>query len=189
MSDRRGCTVFLTGLSAAGKTTIALELQRLCEQQRRTVTLLDGDVVRTHLSSGLGFTHADRDANIRRVGFVAAEVTRHGGIAICACIAPYDATRKEVRRMVEAAGDFLLVHVATPLAACEARDPKGLYAKARAGLLQHFSGIDDPYEAPADADLVIDTTLVPADAAAAHILDRLQQLDAAHHGGKVGASR
>jgi sulfate adenylyltransferase len=189
MPDRRGCTVFLTGLSASGKTTIALALQGLCEQQPRTVTLLDGDVVRTHLSSGLGFSRADRDANIRRVGFVATEVTRHGGLAICACIAPYDAARKEVRRMVEATGDFLLVHVATPLAACEARDPKGLYAKARAGLLQHFSGIDDPYEPPADADLVIDTTHVSAAAAAAQIVDRLRRLDAARDAATVGAGR
>ena len=125
----------------------------------RTVTYLDGDVVRHLLSAGLTFSKDDRDLNIRRIGFVAAEAARHGGLAICAPIAPYAATREEVREMVESVGaDFLLVHVATPLEECERRDRKGLYAKARAGLIPEFTGISDPYEEPDDADLVIDTT-------------------------------
>ena len=124
----------------------------------RSVTLLDGDVVRHHLSKGLGFARADRDTNVRRIGFVASEITKAGGIAICCPIAPYDATRRDVRAMVEAEGGFVLVHVATPLAECERRDRKGLYAKARRGEIPEFTGISDPYEVPEDADLAIDTT-------------------------------
>jgi len=145
----------------------------LLEQRGRKVTLLDGDVVRTHLSSGLGFTADDRSTNIRRIGFVATEVTRHGGLTICACIAPYDALRREVRRMVESVGGFLLVHVATPQATCEARDPKGLYARARAGQLPHFTGVTDPYEVPSDADVVIDTTVWSPENAALEIVRHL----------------
>jgi sulfate adenylyltransferase len=158
-----GVTVLLTGLSGSGKSTIARELVPALAATR-TVTLLDGDVVRTHLSKGLGFSRADRDVNIRRIGWVAAEVTKHGGVAICAPIAPYDETRQWVRGIVEAAGgpgSFVLVWVSTPLEVCEARDVKGLYAKARAGELTGFTGIDDPYEPPEDADLVIDTSVVP----------------------------
>ncbi|MDX6738521.1 adenylyl-sulfate kinase [Actinocorallia sp. A-T 12471] len=155
----RGVTVFFTGLSGSGKSTVARALgDALIERGDRTVSLLDGDVVRQMLSSGLTFSKADRDLNIRRIGYVAAEITRHGGLAICAPIAPYAATRAEVRRMVEAVGDFVLVHVATPLEECERRDRKGLYAKARAGLIPEFTGISDPYETPGDAELVIDTT-------------------------------
>jgi sulfate adenylyltransferase len=170
----RGVTVFFTGLSGSGKSTIARGLaDALIERGGRTVTLLDGDVVRRLLSAGLTFSKADRDLNIRRIGFVAAEVTRHGGLAICAPIAPYAATRAEVRRMVSAAGDFVLVHVATPLDECERRDRKGLYAKARAGLIPEFTGISDPYEPPDDADLVLDTSgMAPAEAVAA-VLDLL----------------
>jgi sulfate adenylyltransferase len=157
-----GRTIFLTGLSGSGKSTIARELvARLAAD--RTVTLLDGDVVRTHLSRGLGFSREDRDLNIRRIGWVAAEVTKHGGIAVCAPIAPYDETRQWVRRTVEAAGgpgSFILVWISTPIEECERRDVKGLYAKARAGEITGFTGIDDPYEAPLDADLTIDTTTV-----------------------------
>ena len=132
----RGVTVFFTGLSGSGKSTVARGLaDALVENGGRTVSLLDGDVVRQMLSSGLTFSKSDRDLNIRRIGYVAAEITRHGGLAICAPIAPYAATRAEVRRMVEAVGDFVLVHVATPLEECERRDRKGLYAKARAGLI------------------------------------------------------
>jgi sulfate adenylyltransferase len=165
----RGVTVFFTGLSGSGKSTIARGLaDALIERGDRTVTLLDGDVVRRLLSAGLTFSKADRDLNIRRIGYVAAEVTRHGGLAICAPIAPYAATRAEVRRMVSAVGGFVLVHVATPLAECERRDRKGLYAKARAGLIPEFTGVSDPYEPPEDADLVLDTThLDPGDAVAA----------------------
>src|SRR5207253_4722945 len=132
---RQGLTVFFTGLSGSGKSTIAnVLLARLLEMGGRPVTLLDGDIVRRHLSSELGFSKEHRDINIRRVGFVASEITKNGGIALCAPIAPYDATRREVREMVESGGGFVLVHVSTPLEVCEARDRKGLYAKARAGL-------------------------------------------------------
>jgi sulfate adenylyltransferase len=146
-------------------------LVKLLEMGGRPVTLLDGDLVRKHLSSELGFSREHRDLNIKRIGYVAAEITKNGGIAVCAPIAPYDATRKEVRRMVEAGGGFILVHVATPIEVCEGRDRKGLYAKARAGLLKEFTGISDPYEEPADAELVIDTTsTTPAEAAQEVIL-------------------
>ncbi|MGK5554411.1 adenylyl-sulfate kinase [Actinomadura kijaniata] len=170
----RGLTVFFTGLSGSGKSTVARGLaDALVERGGRTVTLLDGDVVRRLLSAGLTFSRADRDLNIRRIGYVAAEVTRHGGTAICAPIAPYAATRAEVRRMVEAAGDFVLVHVATPLEECERRDRKGLYAKARAGLIPEFTGVSDPYEAPTDADLVLDTSRLSPDEAVGKVLDLL----------------
>jgi sulfate adenylyltransferase len=122
------------------------------------VTLLDGDIVRKNLSSELGFSREHRDLNISRIGYVASEITKNGGIALCAPIAPYDATRRAVRRIIEAAGGFVLVHTATPLEVCEARDRKGLYAKARAGIVKEFTGISDPYEVPADAELTIDTS-------------------------------
>jgi sulfate adenylyltransferase len=158
---RRGVTVFFTGLSGSGKSTIANALRvRLLEDGRRTVTLLDGDLVRTHLSSELGFSREHRTLNVRRIAFVAAEITRHGGVAICAPIAPYADLRREARALVEAAGIFLLVYVATPIDVCEARDPKGLYQRARAGTLPEFTGISDPYDVPDDADLTIDTSQV-----------------------------
>lgn len=170
----RGITVFFTGLSGSGKSTVARGLaDALIERGGRTVTLLDGDVVRRMLSSGLTFSRADRDLNIRRIGFVAAEITRHGGTAVCAPIAPYAATRAEVRRMVSAVGDFILVHVATPLEECERRDRKGLYAKARAGLIPEFTGISDPYEEPDDADLTLDTSRMAPDEAVGKVLDLL----------------
>ncbi|MEU9874340.1 adenylyl-sulfate kinase [Actinomadura sp. NPDC048021] len=170
----RGITVFFTGLSGSGKSTVARGLaDALVERGGRTVTLLDGDVVRRMLSAGLTFSRADRDLNIRRIGFVAAEITRHGGTAICAPIAPYAATRAEVRRMVSAVGDFILVHVATPLEECERRDRKGLYAKARAGQIPEFTGISDPYEEPDDADLTLDTSRLTPDEAVARVLDLL----------------
>ncbi|RCV56018.1 adenylyl-sulfate kinase [Marinitenerispora sediminis] len=155
---RRGLTLFFTGLSGSGKSTVARGVADAVRRAGRTVTLLDGDVVRRMLSSGLTFSRADRDLNIRRIGYVAAEISRHGGVAVCAPIAPYAATRAEVRAMAEETGDFFLVHVATPLEVCEARDRKGLYAKARMGEIPEFTGISDPYEAPDDADLVIDTS-------------------------------
>ncbi|MFG1752865.1 adenylyl-sulfate kinase [Streptosporangium sandarakinum] len=172
---RRGLVVFFTGLSGSGKSTVARGLRdALLERGSRTVTYLDGDVVRRLLSAGLSFSRQDRDLNIRRIGFVAAEVARHGGLAICAPIAPYAATRAEVRAMVEAVGgDFLLVHVATPLEECERRDRKGLYARARAGLIPEFTGVSDPYEEPDDADLVIDTTGVSVEDAVGRVLDPL----------------
>ncbi|MER5320894.1 adenylyl-sulfate kinase [Streptosporangium roseum] len=174
---RRGLVVFFTGLSGSGKSTVARGLRdALLERGSRTITYLDGDVVRHLLSAGLSFSKKDRDLNIRRIGFVAAEAARHGGLAICAPIAPYAATRDEVRAMVEAVGaDFLLVHVATPLAECERRDRKGLYAKARAGLIPEFTGVSDPYEEPDDADLVVDTTSISVDRAVQQVLDPLVQ--------------
>ncbi|MDQ1635545.1 MAG: sulfate adenylyltransferase, partial [Frankiaceae bacterium] len=140
--DRQGLVIFFTGLSGSGKSTLARALvDRVLERGDRTVTSLDGDVVRHHLSKGLGFSPEDRETNILRIGFVAAEISRHGGLAICSPIAPYEATRAQVRRMVEqAGGGFVLVHVATPIEECERRDRKGLYAKARAGLIADFTG-------------------------------------------------
>jgi sulfate adenylyltransferase len=150
-------------------------LVKLLEAGGRQVTLLDGDIVRKHLSSELGFSKEHRDLNITRIGFVAAEVAKHGGIAICAPIAPYDAVRQDVRRMVERVdGRFVLVHVSTPLEVCEQRDAKGLYARARAGEIPDFTGISDPYEIPTDADLTIDTTRVPPERAATQILALLR---------------
>ncbi len=163
----QGFTVFLSGLSGSGKSTIANVLRvKLLELGGRGVTLLDGDLVRANLSSELGFSKQHRDLNIRRIGFVASEITRAGGVAICAPIAPYDVVRREVREMVQPCGGFVLVHVATPLEVCEARDRKGMYAKARAGIIKEFTGISDPYEAPEDAHVVIDTSdLAPLEAA------------------------
>jgi sulfate adenylyltransferase len=173
---RQGFTVFFTGLSGSGKSTIANALLvKFLEIGGRPVTLLDGDLVRKHLSSELGFSKEHRDINIRRIGFVASEITRNGGIAICAPIAPYDSVRKEVRRMVEEGGGFVLVHIATPLEICEGRDRKGLYAKARAGIVKEFTGISDPYEEPEDAELEIDTTELSPDEAAQQIILHLER--------------
>ncbi len=174
---QRGFTVFFTGLSGAGKSTLANALTiKLMETGGRPVTLLDGDIVRTHLSSELGFSHAHRDLNIRRIGFVASEITKNGGIALCAPIAPYAATRREVREMISAVGGFIEVYVATPLEVCEARDRKGLYAKARAGLIQGFTGIDDPYEPPEDSELRLDTSTLTPEAAVQRLLLKLEAL-------------
>jgi sulfate adenylyltransferase len=173
--DQQGFTVFFTGLSGAGKSTIANVLRvKLLEMGGRPVTLLDGDIVRCHLSSELGFSKEHRDVNIRRIGFVASEITKNGGIALCAPIAPYEATRREVRRMVEAGGGFMLVHVATPLEICEVRDRKGLYAKARAGVIADFTGVSDPYEPPGDPDLVLDTTALTPEECAQTIVMHLE---------------
>lgn len=174
---RQGFTVFFTGLSGSGKSTIANALLvKLLELGGRPVTLLDGDVVRKHLSSELGFSREHRDLNILRIGYVASEITKNGGIAICAPIAPYAATRRKVRAMIEPLGGFVEVHVATPLAVCEARDRKGLYAKARAGLIKEFTGISDPYEAPEDPEVAIDTAELTPDLAAHRILIKLESL-------------
>jgi sulfate adenylyltransferase len=155
----RGLAIFFTGLSGSGKSTIARGLaEALTERGDRTVSLLDGDQVRHLLSAGLTFSRADRDLNIARIGYVAAEVARHGGIAICAPIAPYAQARTAAREMVSKVGDFLLIYVCTPVEVCAARDRKGLYAKARAGLITGFTGVSDPYEEPRDADLVLDTS-------------------------------
>src|SRR5439155_22143872 len=172
----QGFTVFFTGLSGSGKSTIANALlSALLELGGRPVTLLAGDIVRTHLSSELGFSKEHRDINIRRIGFVAAEITKNGGVAVCAPIAPYDSTRRDVRRLVESGGGFVLVHVATPIEVCEARDRKGLYAKARAGVLKEFTGISDPYEEPTDADIVIDTTSITPEEAAQDVILHLER--------------
>ena len=173
---RQGFTVFFTGLSGSGKSTIAnVLLVKFLEMGGRPVTLLDGDLVRQHLSSELGFSKEHRDINIRRIGYVASEITKNGGIAICAPIAPYDSVRKDVRVMVQPGGGFLLVHVSTPIEVCEQRDRKGLYAKARAGIIKEFTGISDPYEEPDDGDLVIDTAELTAEEAAQQILLHLEK--------------
>jgi len=172
----QGFTVFFTGLSGAGKSTIANGLLvKLLEVGGRPVTLLDGDGVRKHLSSELGFSREHRNLNIHRIGYVASEITKNGGIAICAPIAPYDALRKSVREMIQPVGGFVLVHVATPLEVCESRDRKGMYAKARAGIIKEFTGISDPYEAPQDAEVVIDTSVKSPTEAAQEIILYLEQ--------------
>lgn len=174
---RQGFTVFFTGLSGSGKSTIANALMvKLLELGGRAVTLLDGDIVRKHLSSELGFSREHRNINILRIGFVASEITKNGGIAICAPIAPYTLTRREVREMIAPLGGFIEVHVATPLEVCEARDRKGLYAKARAGILKEFTGISDPYEAPEHPEVVVDTQDCAAGEAAQRILLKLESL-------------
>ncbi len=169
--------LFFTGLSGSGKSTLARALMdRLLEQGGRTVTSLDGDVVRRHLSAGLTFSKADRETNIRRIGWVAAEISRHGGVAVCSPIAPFDETREQVREMVEdAGGAFFLVHVATPLEECERRDRKGLYAKARRGEIPEFTGISSPYEEPDDAAVRVDTTGRTIDDALDDVLTGLRE--------------
>ena len=174
---QQGFTVFFTGLSGSGKSTIANALfVKLLEGGGRRVTMLDGDLVRKHLSSELGFSREHRDINILRIGWVASEITRHGGVAICAPIAPYAATRRRVREMVEDAGAFIEIFVSTPLEVCEQRDRKGLYAKARAGIIKEFTGISDPYEEPVNPEMVIDTRALTPDLAAHRILVKLESL-------------
>jgi sulfate adenylyltransferase len=169
-----GFTVFFTGLSGAGKSTLADLLAKRLVERGGDVTLLDGDAIRKRLSSELGFTKEDRDLHVRRLGLVAQEITKSGGVAVCAPIAPYDDLRKAVRAMVGEVGGFVLVYVATPLAVCEQRDPKGLYARARAGTISHFTGVSDPYEVPQDAEITVDTSRVSADAAVDAILQWLE---------------
>jgi sulfate adenylyltransferase len=175
--SKQGFTVFFTGLSGSGKSTIANALMvKLMEMGGRPVTLLDGDVVRKHLSSELGFSKEHRDINIRRIGYVASEITKNGGIAICAPIAPYTATRRAVREMIEAYGAFIEVHVATSLEECERRDRKGLYKLAREGKIKEFTGISDPYEAPTNPELRLDTELLEIDDSAHEVLLKLEQM-------------
>ena len=174
---RQGVVLFFTGLSGAGKSTIANALMvKMMEMGGRRVTLLDGDHVRKNLSSELGFSREHRDLNILRIGYVASEIAKNGGIAICAPIAPYSSTRRMVRDMVEAVGGFVEVHVATSLEVCESRDRKGLYAKARAGVIKEFTGISDPYEVPENAEIVIDTGNISPDEAANQLLVKLESL-------------
>jgi sulfate adenylyltransferase len=157
--NRKGMTLFFTGLSGSGKSTLARILYaKFIENGARPVTLLDGDVVRQNLSSELGFSKDHRDLNVRRIGFVANEITKNSGIAICAPIAPYASTRRAVREMIEQNGSFIEIHVATPLAVCESRDRKGLYVKARKGLIPEFTGVSAPYESPEKPEISIDTT-------------------------------
>jgi sulfate adenylyltransferase len=173
---KQGFTVFFTGLSGSGKSTIAnILLSKFLEMGGRPVTILDGDLVRKNLSSELGFSKEHRDINIRRIGYVASEITKNGGIAICAPIAPYDSVRSQVRQMIEPYGGFILVHIATPIETCEQRDRKGLYAKARAGIVKEFTGVSDPYEAPTNAEVVINTAELSAEEAAQEIILHLEQ--------------
>jgi len=173
---KQGVTIFCTGLSGAGKSTIARILHaRFLEMGGRPVTLLDGDIVRRNLSNELGFSKEHRDINVRRIGFVASEITKNRGIAICAPIAPYAEIRRQIRELIESYGGFVEVHVATPLEVCEGRDRKGLYAKARAGLLKGFTGVDDPYEQPEAPEVFIDTTDMTPDEAAQEVLLYLER--------------
>jgi sulfate adenylyltransferase len=170
---KQGFCVWFTGLSGAGKSTIAEILTVMLQENGKHVTVLDGDVVRTHLSKGLGFSKEDRDVNIRRIGFVAAEIVRHNGVAICAAVSPYRATRNDVRSMV-GDGNYIEIFVDTPLEVCEQRDIKGLYAKARRGEIKGFTGIDDPYESPDHAEIVLDTVKNTPEQNARIILDYIR---------------
>jgi sulfate adenylyltransferase len=169
---KQGACIWFTGLSGSGKSTTAEVLTVLLLEHGRQVTVLDGDVVRTHLSKGLGFSKEDRDTNIRRIGFVAAEIVRHGGVAVCAAVSPYRATRNDVRNMV-GADHFVEVFVDTPLEVCEDRDVKGMYAKARRGEIKGFTGIDDPYEPPQHAEITLDTVGYTPEENARQILNYL----------------
>ncbi len=169
---QRGFCIWFTGLPGAGKSTIAEILLTRLQEFGRQVTLLDGDVVRTHLSRGLGFSKEDRDTNIKRIGWVAGEIVKHNGVVVCAAVSPYRGARNEARNLV-GHEQFILVYVSTPLDVCEARDVKGSYAKARRGELRGFTGVDDPYEPPQNPDLCIDTTATPPDGCAQMIVDHL----------------
>jgi adenylylsulfate kinase len=172
----RGFTLWFTGLSGAGKTTIAELVAPKLEQRGLLVERLDGDVVRTHLTKGLGFSKEDRDANIERIGWVASRLTRHGAAVIVSAISPYEATRRKVRELVEEQGAFVEVYVATPVEECARRDVKGLYAKARSGEIPEFTGISDPYEEPERPELRIDTTEHEPGASARLVLEKLEAL-------------
>ncbi len=173
---KQGLTIFCTGLSGAGKSTIANILySKFLEIGTRPVTLLDGDIVRRNLSSELNFSKEHRDINVKRIGFVASEITKNRGIAICAPIAPYEHTRQQIRQSIEDHGGFFEVHVATPITECEKRDRKGMYAKARAGLLKGFTGVDDPYEDPSNPELKIDTSNLTPDEAAQQVMLYISQ--------------
>ncbi|MEM8538971.1 MAG: adenylyl-sulfate kinase, partial [Pseudomonadota bacterium] len=173
----QGFTVFFTGFSGSGKSTVANALMvKLMEMGGRPVTLLDGDIVRKNLSSELGFSKEHRDLNIRRIGYVASEITKNGGIAICAPIAPYAATRRAVREDIQQFGAFVEVHVATSIEECERRDRKGLYALARAGKIKEFTGISDPYEVPENPELRLETESIPVDTCAHQVILKLESL-------------
>jgi len=174
---QQGFTVFFSGLSGSGKSTIANALMvRLLELGGRPATILDGDVVRTHLSKGLGFSKEGRSTNIQRIGYVASEITKHRGIAVCAPIAPYEADRQINRELISQYGGYIEVFVDTPLEICEQRDVKGLYAKARAGIIKGFTGIDDPYEAPENAEVLCKAGEQTVEDSVEKILDKLFEL-------------
>ena len=170
----QGFTLFFTGLSGAGKSTIADALLPVLAEYGRSVTLLDGDDVRALLSSELGFSREHRDLNIKRIAFVAQEITRHRGVAVCAPIAPYGKVRAYARETIGEVGGYFEIYVSTPLEVCERRDPKGLYAKARAGLIKGFTGIDDPYEPPDSPEIEIDTSRISIEEAVEMIVERVR---------------
>lgn len=175
--NKQGLTIFFTGLPSSGKSTLANALAlRLREMVERKITLLDGDIIRTHLSKGLGFSKEDRETNITRVGYVASEITKHGGIAICALVSPYEKPRQLVREMVSALGGFVEIFVATPLAICEKRDRKGLYKKAREGIIKEFTGVSDPYEEPSQPEIKIDTVNTDPEQSVETIIKHLKLL-------------
>ncbi|MGH9015886.1 MAG: adenylyl-sulfate kinase [Acidimicrobiia bacterium] len=176
MTMDRGFTVWLTGLSGAGKTTIAGLVGAELERRGHLVEHLDGDVVRTHLSNGLGFSKRDRDANVERIGWIASRLTRHGAAVLVSSISPYQETRQRSRAMVEQFGPFVEVHVRASLDECARRDPKGLYERALAGQIPNFTGVSDPYEPPDSPDLVLDTAAEDPLTSARRMLDRLAQL-------------
>ena len=176
LKNKQGFTIFFTGLSGSGKSTIANALMaKLLEIDERSITLLDGDIVRTHLSSELGFSKEHRDLNITRIGFVASEITKNGGAAICAPIAPYIEPRKLNRELISERGYYIETYISTPLSICEKRDTKGLYAKARAGIIKGFTGIDDPYEVPKKPEISIDTTSMSIEDSTNIIIDFLKK--------------
>jgi adenylyl-sulfate kinase len=173
----RGFVLWFTGLSAAGKTTVGSLVARELEARGRTVEVLDGDVVRTHLSKGLGFSKEDRDVNILRIGWVASRLARAGAAVVVSAISPYEETRRAARETVEEQAPFVEIHVATPLEVCAERDPKGLYKKAMAGEIEHFTGVDDPYEIPSDPELRLHTEGQSPAESAALVVARLEELD------------
>ena len=176
MNSSKGFTLWFTGLSGSGKSTLAEAIARELEQRGRRFDILDGDEVRTHLSKGLGFSKEDRDINIKRIGWVSSKITKHGGIAITAAISPYRETRDFCRGLISLQGGFVEVFCAAPLEECEKRDPKGLYKKARAGLIKQFTGIDDPYEAPLHAEVIVETHIETVEQSAQKIIKTLERL-------------
>jgi adenylylsulfate kinase len=172
-----GFTLWFTGLSGSGKTTIADLVASELAQRGRMVEKLDGDVVRTHLSHGLGFSKEDRDANVERIGWVAARLTRHGAAVIVSAISPYEEARRKARALIEEFGPFVEIHVATPVEECEQRDVKGLYARARAGEIPAFTGVSDPYEEPASPELRLDTTELEPEESARLVIAKLEELE------------